>query len=78
MIYTLYSIQDTMVGFNAPFLMVNDNVAKREYANFLKTTKNPTDMRLFKIASFDDATGTIIPLPAIEQLIGGGDNEGNL
>ena len=76
--YNLYSIQDTLVGFNAPYLMVNDNVAKREYANFLKKTTNPTDMRLYKIATFDDTTGTIIPLPALEQLMGGGDNEGNI
>ena len=77
MIYSMYTIQDVMVGFNAPFIMVNENVAKREYGNWLKTQKNPTDMRLFKIGTFDDATGTIIPITP-EQILGGGDENGNL
>lgn len=77
MIYSLYSVQDVMVGFNAPFIMVNDNVAKREYANWLKSQKNPTDMRLFKVGTFDDATGTVLPLTP-EQILGGGDEDGNL
>ena len=77
MIYNLYAIQDTLVGFNAPFIMVNESVAKREYTNFLKTSKNPTDMRLFKIGTFDDSTGTIVGIIP-EQIMGGGDNEGNI
>ena len=60
MIYNLYAIQDTLVGFNAPFIMVNEDVAKREYNNYLKTTKNTEDLRLFKIGTYDDSTGTII------------------
>lgn len=72
MIYNLYSIQDTLVGFNAPYIMVNEEVAKREYSNFLKKTPNPTDMRLFKIGTFDDATGTIVgEIPV--QIMGGGE-----
>ena len=72
MMYNIFSIQDVMVGFNAPFVMVNDEVAKREYSHFLKTNKNPTDMRLFKIGTFDDATGTILPLTP-ECIMGGGE-----
>ena len=74
MIYDLYAIQDVMVGFNAPFIMVNENVAKREYNNFLEKTKNPTDMRLFKIGTFDDATGTVLPLTP-ECIMGGGEKK---
>ena len=79
MIYNLYAIQDVMVGFNAPFIMVNENVAKREYANFLKSPscKNPTDMRLFKIGTYDDATGTVLPLTP-EQIVGGGNEDGEI
>ncbi len=77
MIYDLYSIQDTMVGFNAPFVMVNENVAKREYQNWLKSSKNPEDMRLFKVGTFDDATGTVLPLTP-ECIMGGGEkSDGN-
>ena len=74
MIYDLYAIQDVMVGFNAPFIMVNENVAKREYNNFLEKTKNPTDMRLFKVGTFDDATGTVLPLTP-ECIMGGGEKK---
>ena len=76
MIYTMYAIQDTMVGFNAPFIMVNENVAKREYNNFLKAPqcKNPSDMRLFEIGTYDDATGTIVGIIP-KQIMGGGNNE---
>lgn len=75
--YGVYSIQDTLVGFNAPWVMVNDEVAKREYANFLKTQKNAPDMRLYKIGEFDDNSGELLPdIP--RMLIGGGDDEGNI
>lgn len=70
MIYNLYSIQDTMIGFNAPFIMINEEVAKREYNNFLKINKNPEDQRLYKVGTFDDATGTIIPI--VPVIIEGG------
>lgn len=73
MIYNLYSIQDTLVGFNAPFIMVNENVAKREYQHYLETSKNPEDMRLFKIGTFDDASGTIIGKTPT-QIMGGKTN----
>ena len=72
MIYDLYAIQDVMVGFNAPFIMVNENVAKREYENWLKHSKNPEDMRLFKVGTFDDATGTVLSLTP-ECIMGGGE-----
>lgn len=75
----MYAMQDTLIGFNAPFIMVNEQVAKREYSNFLKSPKckNPTDMRLFKVGTFDDVTGTIVGIIP-EQIMGGGDNEGNI
>lgn len=74
MIYNLYSIQDTLIGFNAPFIMVNEEVAVREYRNFLSTNKNSADQRLYKIGTFDDSTGTVIPIvPVIIE--GGKPNE---
>lgn len=75
MVYNLYAIQDTLIGFNAPFIMVNEEVAKREYKNFLETSKNPSDLRLFKIGTFEDETGTIIgEIP--KQIMGGGTENG--
>lgn len=70
---TLYCIQDTMIGFNAPFHMVNDEVAKREYKHFLATSKNAPDMRLFKVGSINEETGELTPIIP-ECIAGGGEN----
>lgn len=70
MIKNIYSIQDTLIGFSDPYIMVNEEVAKREYHNFLKRNPNAPDMRLFKIGTFDDKTGTIISI--IPECIEGG------
>lgn len=72
MLYNIYAIQDVMIGFNAPFIMKNDEIAKREYANFLKRTDNAKDMRLFKIGVFNDENGTIESITP--QIIEGGGN----
>ena len=73
MIFNLYAVQDTMVGFGAPYLKVNEEVAKRDYQNFLKVEPARADMRLFKIGTYDDSTGTILPI--IPECIMGGSNE---
>lgn len=57
--YNIYSIQDTMIGFNAPFIMKNDDIAKREYRNFLNNNPNSKDMRLYRLGKFDDESGEI-------------------
>lgn len=72
MLYNIYAIQDVMIGFNAPFIMKNDEIAKREYGNFLKKTDNAKDMRLFKIGVFNDENGTIESITP--QIIEGGGN----
>lgn len=72
MLYGIYSIQDVMIGFNAPFIMKNDEIAKREYNNFLKKTDNAKDMRLYKIGVFNDDNGTIESITP--QIIEGGGN----
>lgn len=71
MIYNLYSIQDTLIGFNAPYIQVNEEVAKREYRNFLKKNPNAPDMRLYCIGQFDDETGTLTSQIPV-QIEGGG------
>lgn len=74
MIHTLYSIQDTMIGFSCPYIMTNEEVAKREYRNFCKKNPNAPDMRLFKVGTFDDESGTVIGV--IPECIEGGINNG--
>lgn len=72
---TLYSIQDTMVGFNAPFHMVNDEVAIREYKHFLAQNINAPDMRLFKLGTMNEETGELTPI--VPECIAGGGENGN-
>ena len=75
--YGVYSIQDVLVGFAPIWVKVNDEVAKREYVNFLKEAKNASDFRLFRVGEFDDTTGELThEIP--RMLIGGGDDEGNV
>lgn len=71
MIYNLYSVQDTLIGFNAPFIMANDEIAVREYRTFLGKNAHPEDMRLYKIGLFNDENGTIEHIAPV-QIQGGG------
>lgn len=75
--YGLYSIQDTMIGFGSPLIFVNEEAAKREYTNWLKSSKNPTDMRFYKVGKFDDQTGVVESMSPI-MILGGGNNEGEV
>lgn len=63
MIYHIYSAKDALIGFNAPFIMLNEDVAKRDFLDRIE--KAPThlknDLSLWEIGTFDDETGTIIP-----------------
>lgn len=63
MVYKIYTVRDALVGYNAPFIMVNEDVAKREFRTLCEKKKEVADdLSLWEIGSFDDETGTIIPL----------------
>lgn len=70
MISTVYSIQDVLVGFGQPILSTSEEAMKRDYVNWAKTKPEAEDKRLFKIGTFDDETGTLIPI--IPECIMGG------
>lgn len=55
--YGVYSVKDVLVGFNNPFLMVNDDVAKRAFIQNTKGKPEAPDLQLFKLGTFDDETG---------------------
>lgn len=76
MIYKLYAVQDTLIGFSQPYVMVNEEVAKRDYQERLKTNPHASDMRLYKVGTFDDSTGTIIG-ETPKCIMGGGENGSN-
>lgn len=74
MIYKVYSIQDTLLGFNAPFIMPNEAIAKRSYVLEAKKNENSLDLRLYEIGEFNDETGEITPkVPT--QIMGGLEHE---
>lgn len=71
--HNLYSIQDVLIGFNAPMIGANDEAMARDYKAFLRkkdTNEQKADMRLFKIGVFDDITGQIEAIQP-ELMIGG-------
>lgn len=63
MTYEIFSARDALIGFNAPFIMVNENVAKRDFLDRLEKAPEhlKKDLSLWNIGTFDDETGTIIP-----------------
>lgn len=63
MIYQIFSARDTLIGFNAPFIMINEQVAKRDFLDRIEQAPPHirNDLSLWNIGTFDDETGTIIP-----------------
>lgn len=55
----MYSVRDRLVGFNAPFIMPNDEVAKRAFKQRIEKDPNAEDLELYKVGEFDDENGVI-------------------
>lgn len=71
--YIIATIQDTMVGYSAPKLFKNEEVAKREFINAFKDDLNKDYMKIWLVGNFDSETGEIKLLES-KELILGGDN----
>lgn len=71
--YILATIQDTMVGYSAPHIFKNENVAKREFINAYKDDKNRDYMKIWHVGEFDSETGEIKLLKSKELILGGDD-----
>jgi hypothetical protein len=66
MILGKYTIYDAALeGYNQDWTMHNDGIAIREFTDMCnsdtKIAKNPEDYSLWKIGSFDNVTGELIP-----------------
>ena len=62
----IYAIKDNLVGFNSPYIRVNDGVAIREFRTMLdKLVKDGDqsvyDLGLYRIGEFDIDKGIICP-----------------
>lgn len=74
MIVGLYSVKDTKTVFNKPHVQLNDIAAQREFSNYINCgdpfpTKNYGDLELWKLGTFNDVTGEIIP--CVEFVVNG-------
>lgn len=74
----LYGVRDKVAGsFGAPFMAVNDDVARRQFAFAFKDERSvlsssPGDYELHLIGQFDQENGEVIPLP--DLIIARGDD----
>ena len=60
----LYSVKDKKVGYMNTWGELNDNAAKRDFADAINDTrstlnKHPYDMELYRVGIWDDQTGEI-------------------
>lgn len=65
MVFGVYSIKDKLQGFINVLLYVNDDVAKRDFAYSINNTPQmayqASDIDLYKIGTFDNKKGDIVP-----------------
>lgn len=71
----LYSVRDVNVGFNQPFVEVNDETAIRGFAYAVNNSDimgfKPQDFDLYCVGTFDTDCGKIEPMyPAIMVIHG--------
>lgn len=64
MIFNVYSIKDSKVGYLTPTFEVNDQVAMRNFAHAVKNSESilnshPNDFSLYCIGEFDSISGLI-------------------
>lgn len=60
MIYGVYAVKDILVGFNAPFVLVNDDIAKRAFKNSVGQKPEKDDLQLWRLSQWNDITGEFL------------------
>lgn len=77
MIRPVFAIRDVTVGFMNPMVDISEATAKRNFTFAINNPDNgvmnfaPGDYDLYKIGSFDDESGELIPLPVPELIVHG-------
>lgn len=74
----IYSIKDVKIGFNNPFLQVNEEVAIRTFEAAINDERGsfymyPQDMELWELGEFNETTGIISANYTPNYIIGGKD-----
>lgn len=55
----LYTVRDTMKGYQCPTTLKSDELAIREFGNMAKEHPNKDYFQLWKVGFYDDETGEI-------------------
>ena len=76
MIYGVYAVKDILIGFNAPFIMGNDEVAKRTFKQTVGNKPERNDLQLWKLGNWNDETGTFTNNSPLMLAFGKEDNNG--
>lgn len=68
MIHQMYALKDNLAGvYMQPQLFQNENVALRNFTEIINGTgvfkNNPADFELWKVGTYDDQEGIVIPEP---------------
>ncbi len=76
--YPVYAWKDVKIGFGAPKLALNDEVAKREFGYELNREGSimqysPADYELYKIGEYNTDNGHFDSLTLAEYLVNGRD-----
>lgn len=82
--YPVYAIKDLKADFLSPMIDVNDDTAKRNFAQTVNSNTGiigfaPADFALYRLGEFDSRLGKIVPLEVIDlvcfgsDLVGGND-----
>lgn len=60
MIKPMYVVRDTLTGYAEPSCLYSDEVAKREFFNAYRKHPNKDYMQIWKVATFDSESGTVV------------------
>lgn len=77
MIYPVFCVRDTKVGFDTQFIVQNNEIsAIRGFSYMINnpgtmTHFSPADFELYKIAEFDTESGVMAPVQPAQFIVGG-------
>lgn len=77
MIYGVFSVYDSLVGFSQPICEVNDAVAMRNFESLFTRSDmspvmrmRPADFDLYKIGEYDSLAGDLKPIDHYKVIAG--------
>lgn len=65
MLYPIYSVYDSAVGFNPPVVQRSEAFAKRAFAENFRNAFQRSDFVLYQIGDFNEETGEIYTMTPV-------------